>query len=374
MTCFGEFKIADSDEPFDDNQKHPFEKDTLSAHETRGQLIFYATEIQGSQHRTHVFSFFINQTSCRLIYWSRSGAVVTNAFNYTREDWLLQFFWRISHATDDIRGIDTSFSFVPPSAIIAQAAREALQLECSEPLYKVSVDDSQSGQTTHYVVGKPFIDRGVYPTGRATRCFEAYCCQTKQVVFLKDVWRVEGYDPEGSTYLKLHQAGVRNIANLLAAGDVPGPTHRFVDISDHALWGKIKLRPQQHRLVLDVIGKPVKEFESTWEMVNAVYHAFIDAVEKANILRRDISPGNILITRTKEDKPAGILIDWELSKDGDVKGPRSDNLTGTWQFISARLLMKKAFEHLSGDDLESFVYVIGWLAARELGIWGVCKS
>src|SRR5687768_4475453 len=83
--------------------------------------------------------------------------------------------------------------------------------------------------------------------------------------------------------------------------------------------------------------------------------AHTDAFEKAKILHRDISVGNIIIT-----DGGGLLIDWDLAK--DVKDLQKISrqpfrtvslafdesrdrcvtavlmsLQGTWQFISARL-------------------------------------
>ncbi|KAF8972155.1 hypothetical protein BDZ97DRAFT_1650153, partial [Flammula alnicola] len=100
MTGYGELKNDVSYEPFTLDQplysidaKHPFEWDTMQARDTRGQLTVYANAIQATQFRTHSFSFFINKTSCRLIHWSRSCAIVTEAFDYTEMKWLPMFFW-----------------------------------------------------------------------------------------------------------------------------------------------------------------------------------------------------------------------------------------------------------------------------------------
>ena len=109
------------------------------------------------------------------------------------------------------------------------------------------------------------------------------------------------------------------------------------------------------------------------------------AYNKARILHRDISAGNILITK----KGTGILIDWDLSKkvkvyvDADAK-PRRHSRTvssqrdtcvhididctgaqGTWQFISiARLLDPWSRPHEVSDDLESFFWVLMYEVVR----------
>jgi serine/threonine protein kinase len=109
------------------------------------------------------------------------------------------------------------------------------------------------------------------------------------------------------------------------------------------------------------------------------------AYNKAQILHRDISAGNILIT----EEGSGILIDWDLSKkvkvcmNADAR-PRRHSRTvsserhtcyvhninriagqGTWQFISiARLLDPWSRPHEVSDDLESFFWVLMYQVVR----------
>ncbi|EEB94742.1 hypothetical protein MPER_06395, partial [Moniliophthora perniciosa FA553] len=77
------------------------------------------------------------------------------------------------------------------------------------------------------------------------------------------------------------------------------------------------------------------------------------------ILHRDVSLGNILIT-----KAGGLLIDWDLSMDICELENNELELTGTWQFISARLLSTRTpqgVSHMLADDLESFYHVLCYL-------------
>ncbi|KAI3611437.1 other 1 protein kinase [Moniliophthora roreri] len=63
------------------------------------------------------------------------------------------------------------------------------------------------------------------------------------------------------------------------------------------------------------------------------------------------------------DGGQGLLIDWEFSKPLDSSAPRTLERTGTWQFMSARLLSHKPGEvnHILADDLESFYHVLCWV-------------
>ena len=129
------------------------------------------------------------------------------------------------------------------------------------------------------------------------------------------------------------------------------------------------------------------------------------AYRRANILHRDISVGNVLIT---PDRKHGLLIDWEFSKrapppptdpiantpssrpsDSETEQPPhetqravrqpdrtvnpyhpcsefpySPTVQGTWQFISVRLLSQPGAEHQLQDDLESFFWVLLWVSLR----------
>jgi serine/threonine protein kinase len=112
-----------------------------------------------------------------------------------------------------------------------------------------------------------------------------------------------------------------------------------------------------------------------------VVTAHTAAYEKAQILHRDVSAGNILIA----DDGSGLLIDWDLSKkvipDVDTKPRRHSrtvwvllsyilhtnglHLQGTWQFISiARLRDHTSWPHEVSDDLESFFWVLLYQVAK----------
>ncbi|KAL0577314.1 hypothetical protein V5O48_004670 [Marasmius crinis-equi] len=328
-----EWKVPGVDKPFNDDT---FERRQLN-----------------TTHRTHVFSYLIHESTCRLLFWSRSGAVVTEAFNYTENDWLLQFLWRLSR---DQQGIDATFTSAFDD-FEARKARVACGIENDELLRKA---DESSRKETEYFASKPFVDCRTYLVGRSTRCYRARYRKTDDITFFNETWRLEDYEQEGCTYEKLHKAGVRNTSSE----PVQGPYHRCGNPFQSGLE-ETHFKFQNHELrilVLDTVGYSLETFPSTWAMVNAVHHALIahrDAV-KADVTHIDISTGNILITE-KDGESAGILVDWDLAKELDGKEPRS---TGTWQFMSARLLEDPKLRRRPGDDLESFAYVIAWVAAR----------
>ncbi|KAF5371049.1 hypothetical protein D9757_010299 [Collybiopsis confluens] len=368
MLGFMEFKNHLQEEPFSDTGM--FERDAVRARDTRGQIAVYNTTIAASQFRTRVFSVFINMSTCRLMCATRSGTSLTKSFDYTKEPWLAIFFWRLSLSGTEARGIDSTFQRVKEETTVSGEARQALGLSSTAPLYKVSVVDDQSKETSFYLVSDPFTDSHRYPTGRSSRCFYAYNLQSKikvttasrKVLLLKDNWRVDGYTAEGEIYRELNQQDVPHIPKLVTAGGVSHCTCG----NEPFLERKTRRIHHHYRLVLDTVGRPLTHFDSTWQLVNVILDAMdahYKAVDRCSLLHRDISSGNIVIT----DQGRGMLIDWELSKKVPGLDARTYERTGTHQFRSVRLLQatpKSNVPHSQGDDIESFLWVLIWVVAR----------
>ncbi|TDL27553.1 hypothetical protein BD410DRAFT_713885 [Rickenella mellea] len=81
----------------------------------------------------------------------------------------------------------------------------------------------------------------------------------------------------------------------------------------------------------------------------------------AGILHRDINSGNLLVADNE-----GIFLDLDLSVSTKTfpSSSRPPGLTGTWPFISAKLLLDTEIRHEREDDLESFYHVLTWVALR----------
>ncbi|KAI0319061.1 hypothetical protein OF83DRAFT_1241157 [Amylostereum chailletii] len=344
-----------------------FENPSSSANAYRRRLCSWAHTQFKHQSRIFAFSVVLFDKWARLVRWDRSGAVVTERFIWSgTEGPLAEFFRRFDDMSEEERGHDPTVSKPSDEQInVARAAfakSDATDISPEEPLRLFTVADDVTGEERLYVVAdSQWHSRSL--AGRATFGYVAVDVSTGSVVYLKDTWRIDepGMQKEGDVYRRLWEHGVPYIAPILCAGDVVGQTSRTQEFSS-AEWvcGETDIVPhQRYRLVLGVVGRPLNTFKSTFELCTAVadaVEAHAHAFSLLNILHRDISAGNILITSDGR----GLLIDWDLCRDLSLPVKKNEPLTGTWQFISGVLVNDPHKEHELSDDLESFVHVLAY--------------
>jgi len=92
------------------------------------------------------------------------------------------------------------------------------------------------------------------------------------------------------------------------------------------------------------------------------------ALWQAGVYHRDVSPGNLMWYRTKGNVLMGVLNDYDLSSLADAEGPQGNERTGTIPFMALDLLTEEGqqgkVQHLYRHDLESFMWVLVWVALR----------
>ncbi|KAH7920187.1 hypothetical protein BV22DRAFT_1098584 [Leucogyrophana mollusca] len=384
MEMFMEFKKSPGADLFRDptgksESQKTYESFVVTGHgehakkQRRGQIVGYAAEACAKQHRVHLFSIEITGPFARLFLWDRSATVVTARFNYCDQPrLLLDFFRRFSRISPRARGRDTTVEeATKEDEKVARAALEKEgfedRLDTGHPTMKMKIHDEASHTNRCFIVGRPEVEPSSL-VGRATKAYIAVDLQTTNVVFLKDSWRVSsaGMAKEGDTLRKLNEAGVRNVPQLLYAGDVSGDdiqhTKSYELIGKSWRCGDKAITPHTHyRQVVDVVARSVYTFTSSKQLVQVIhdaFHAHRDAVEKCKILHRDVSAGNILITKDGR----GLLIDWDMSKDMNNQEARQLGRTGTWLFMSARMLQNPKKIHEIQDDMESFLHVLIYAA------------
>ena len=138
-------------------------------------------------------------------------------------------------------------------------------------------------------------------------------------------------------------------------------------------------------LAIAPAGRALSEFtqrpESTKSVLSAIRELLTtlrDAIKahrslylKKNILHRDISENNIIITNPDETGGfAGMLIDLDLAKVLGSGRSGARHQTGTMEFMTIQVL--QGVDHTYRHDLESFFYVLIWLCARRG--WDLCGN
>ncbi|KAH9835418.1 uncharacterized protein C8Q71DRAFT_119192 [Rhodofomes roseus] len=403
----------------DDAKPKPFTRPGKGATKALAQMAQYAAKLFRRQHRLHLFTLFVFQGQARVIRWDRAGAIVSTPIDFKKEPSLLhQVIWRYASMDQVGRGFDPTVVRATddevaamrrcegPAAWVNQARDNALG-QPGWPVYKIKMrtndridqqgiqplseffserDDSnaldESERPTdgeYFIVGRRHFATDS-PTGRGTRGYIAYDVSRKRLVFLKDYWRahIKSSTPEGEVLRLMRSNGVRNVPTPIAAGVVQDDAGVVQETRTQAELPpdqrtKCPSPTQEHyRLVVKEIGQRLDEHESPKELVEVMFDALSahkQAWELTKLLHRDISAGNILIYRFTDINGRlcviGLLIDWDLCKfQCYLETVSRPARSGTWQFMSARLLSKPGKRHEVADDLESFTHVLNWMCFR----------
>ncbi|OAA41627.1 serine/threonine-protein kinase Sgk2 [Metarhizium rileyi] len=119
-------------------------------------------------------------------------------------------------------------------------------------------------------------------------------------------------------------------------------------------------------LVVSPAGRVISDFRTIKELLESMrdaIRAHQSLYTAGNILHRDISSNNIIITNPKmADGFRGMLIDLDLAKVRDSGPSGARHQTGTMQFMAIEVLRR--VDHTYRHDLESFFYVLLWMCAR----------
>ncbi|KIP03556.1 hypothetical protein PHLGIDRAFT_121484, partial [Phlebiopsis gigantea 11061_1 CR5-6] len=189
-----------------------------------------------------------------------------------------------------------------------------------------------------FLVGKP-VSGGYQPVGRCTKAWVCYCRAN-----------AVGVHPEIATYSRLREHGVEHVATAVAGGDVSDAygVHKTVSQRFFDKQGLDMSERIQTRLVIKEVGRSLETYDASPELIIVTTDALLghqQAWEKAGVLHRDVSVGNILIdVASPEDDIHGFLTDWDLCQKLSLQYP------------------KKPKE--LADDMESFVYVVSYCAFR----------
>ncbi|KAI5862977.1 serine/threonine-protein kinase Sgk2 [Durotheca rogersii] len=200
--------------------------------------------------------------------------------------------------------------------------------------------------------------------------------------FRDEAVHFEGLPAAGSSKTSGHER--KSSSNNTS--DTPGPKRRrssrkskFAQKLDNQLSvGKNKPslymedeEPWENRIYVCLVVSPAGRVISDFRNIKELLEPMRDAIRAhrslytvGNILHRDISSNNILITEPRtENDFKGMLIDLDLAKVRDSGPSGARHQTGTMQFMAVEVLCK--VDHTYRHDLESFFYVLLWMCARQ---------
>ncbi|KAI0692471.1 hypothetical protein C8T65DRAFT_522545, partial [Cerioporus squamosus] len=234
---------------------------------------------------------------------------------------------------------------------------------------------------------------------------------------LKEAWRQVIRNPEEVFYKRLSdkipEKDRFGISKLVCGGDLgqldvlqwerstPTYPHRYPQHQTFswAIGGgkKWTCRERSHmRLVIEDVGRTLTKAKNTKELVLALRDAVIGhrlAFEKAGVLHRDVSVGNVLILDEAEDGSfVGFIHDFDYSAmtdvaPGDEVPPSADadradvdglesmgvavtyknderrERKGTYYFMALEIL-RRPVVHGVHHDLESFYWILVWVVLR----------
>ncbi|GJE92089.1 hypothetical protein PsYK624_082420 [Phanerochaete sordida] len=338
------------------------------------------------QHRVFFFHLILVGRHARFLRWDRSGAIVSERFDYASSPELLcDFLWRFSHMDEAQQGWDTTVS--RPSKAEVKLFRDAVkaiavdmkagassdgapvrQIPHAErsldetgvyPFWKIHVVNSDTGRASELIVNRP-LSANTTACGRATRAYLAYDLQLGRMLFFKDSWRHNALLPEYTTFRELYAHDVPHVLEVLYGGDVVDGTggiqmtlsQRFYADEDRKRIVDGQVVKRIHHRIVQEIAFPLKTAVDEREFIQAMHDALC-ALEKAydaGFLHRDVSFKNIMITSSGR----GVLNDWDHAG-------RTDQLSrgiGTWQFMSIALQRSRDKKHDILDDLESVFWVL----------------
>ncbi|GJE86559.1 hypothetical protein PsYK624_026390 [Phanerochaete sordida] len=372
-----------------------FLNNTPTGRTARAQHAKYAAQIMLRQHRTHVFTIYVSAGLARVYRWDRAGCVATEPIDLLDDPWdFFDILYCMARQKAPEWGYDDTavlasqkeidkFREHDPGNDYLRAYKDAIfENELFYPIYKVecpevNMDEEAQGKSTtikSFLIGRHISGHGM-PVGRCTRGYIAFDTGAQKMCFLKDQWRAQVRTPELEVYARLHRHKVQCIVTPIAGGDIPGKlrtsfqTTRYQDHIRASARMRRSLVRVHTRLVTKEIGRPLDTYKNGYELLSVIALAIVahrQAWEKAEVLHRDVSAGNIMID---VHTGKGFLNDWDLAKYKEDLGsgaPASEagGISGTWPFLSATALQYPTKPAEVSDDLESFIYVVLWLAFR----------
>ncbi|KAJ1764207.1 hypothetical protein LPJ74_006695, partial [Coemansia sp. RSA 1843] len=258
---------------------------------------------------------------------------------------------------------------------------------------EIDVYDQESRKAHTYQCIEPIM-LATRNFGRHTRCFLCVDCRDKsgeKKMVVKDAWAYAMRKEDGDSRVDVRDEAVimQKIRDKLTGNkELEGKCATLVhggvvqiikgdiveeDNTDTAfgmllppssLSGKREFRAHRRMaMALDCI--PLQNVDHVDQLIVAaadIMNVHTAIAKTCNILHRDISVNNILITKLPENNVRGVLIDFDCAKDiSKVDCKTRPERTGTYPYMSINNLLMSNVKRTQLDDWESLIYVLCWL-------------
>ncbi|KAJ3563196.1 hypothetical protein NP233_g9094 [Leucocoprinus birnbaumii] len=348
------------------DEEHEFEKHDSESSIIRGQIAAILNEVLAHRSRTHTFSIYMNGSIVRFLRADRAGILVSRALNYREEPGpFIAFLEALSMFSTEKDchhlGIDATADWSSDNVL------NLLEI----PEFHGNLNVSKLPQPDRL-------------TGRAHRLVEATTEEagTGNTYRVKDGWvwiddPASNQVPEIATLQKLEADGIQLVPRFVAGGYTQGQWHT-TQTQDYAnaVWRACSASTREggidgyrhYRFIQTSTGKPLKEFSNAEEFVQAitdVLETLSSVKDKCNLMHGNVNDNNITIN----EEGRGVLIDWEFARRvGDIDSGKYPLVTGTWYFMSLRLLnwSTQIQGHCVSDDAESVFWVLLYLSLNFL--------
>ncbi len=311
----------------------------------------HAVEAFNSQPtRTFLRGFHLDLSSGAIQFWAfdRGGSYMLESFNI-RDEW-----GRFAQAMVDLLRLDHE-AVGMDTAILKNELGQYIVL-----------DERGTAQQDRIYVEETYKILGVVAKGTVV-CFRGRIGLSQEwTLAIKFLWRPETARSEQDLLSMLERKKVWGVPRLCGHQDIDS-----LSKIRESLGYETARDPVENKvfscIAINPFGRRLWDFSTPLEMLIATrdaVKAHKSLLQQGGLLHQDISPYNIvMVSALRPDDPRGMLIDLDMAMDVAV-GPRHEGeVYGTKPFMAIGVLQRKV--HTYRHDLESFLYVLLWLAVSD---------
>ncbi|KAG6828054.1 hypothetical protein H0H92_009515 [Tricholoma furcatifolium] len=363
------------------------------------QLAIYSLECLDASSRHYTSGPWIDQFDISLWYYNRASVIRSEIFNFKENPGRLALvLYALSICTDQHAGFDPYLivgDYNPRENPSCTGKRDKhnpnLWQEVEGFEYKFPASQKYRGRGRYRILETLFAYCGLL--GRGTMVYRVLPLLDTHTFRVNDPLvdesNAEAGEARSEEALKIgwpsthrHLEGYilecleRRLSDLWH-GHLPEVTFSATMSAKHLQLPRFKLVkdfPEDRQL--HVLG--MKLYRKLWEAgsVEEFMEIFVDCVEchyhayyEGRVLHRDLSDNNLTVFRPlKDGKKKGILNDWDMASfvddNNEIPLSHATHRTGTVPFMARDLLTKTPPAHLYRHDLESFFYILVWVAVH----------